>query len=34
MVLALDISTTCIGYCVFNNAGKLLKMLNQKQNQY
>jgi len=38
MVLALDISTTCIGYCVFNNAGKLLKMscvkFNSKQTKF
>ncbi len=38
MVLALDISTTCIGYCVFTNAGKLLKMscvkFNSKQTKF
>lgn len=26
MVLSLDISSSCIGYCVFNNDSKLLKM--------
>ena len=38
MVLALDISSSCIGYCVFNNAGKLLKMscvkFNSKQTKF
>jgi Holliday junction resolvasome RuvABC endonuclease subunit len=38
MILALDISTTCIGYCVFNNSGKLLKMscvkFNSKQTKF
>lgn len=38
MILSLDISTTCIGYCVFNNSGKLLKMscskFNSKQSKF
>lgn len=38
MILALDISSSCIGYCVFNNNGKLLKMscskFNSKQSKF
>ena len=38
MILSLDISTTCTGYCVFSNEGKLLKMscvkFNSKQTKF
>lgn len=38
MILSLDISSSCIGYCVFNNNGKLLKMsctkFNSKQSKF
>jgi Holliday junction resolvasome RuvABC endonuclease subunit len=38
MILSLDISSSCVGYCVFNNDGKLLKMscakFNSKQSKF
>ncbi len=38
MILSLDISSSCIGYCVFKNDGKLMKMgcskFNSKQSKF